>query len=94
VAQLTPGGVRAIADGKLMGEIQPALQVLQVRQVTAVGANPNTSEHYRMTLSDGVHSHQVILATTFNPFVWDGTHRVGTIVHLTEFICNTIHGKR
>ncbi|RCV06480.1 hypothetical protein SETIT_1G166000v2 [Setaria italica] len=95
-AQLTPGGVRAIVDGALPAQIQPVLQVLQVRQVTNPNPNPNpnTSERYRMTLSDGAHSHQAILATAFNPFVWDGTLRVGTIVHLNEFICNTIHDKR
>ncbi|CAO2045861.1 unnamed protein product [Urochloa humidicola] len=96
-AQLTPGGVRAIAGGALPAEIQPVLQMLQVRQVSppkSDGANPNPSERYRVVLSDGVDSHQAILSTTINPFVRDGALRVGTIVHLNEFVCNTIHDKR
>ncbi|CAN6238190.1 unnamed protein product [Urochloa humidicola] len=96
-AQLTPGGVRAIAGGALPAEIQPVLQMLQVRQVPSTksdGASPNSSERYRVMLSDGVDSHQAILSTTINPLVRDGALRAGTIVHLNEFICNTIHDKR
>ncbi|CAL5058144.1 unnamed protein product [Urochloa decumbens] len=95
-AQLTPGGVRAIAGGVLPAEIQPVLQMLQVRQVSpkSDGASPNPSERYLVMLSDGVDSHQGILSTTINPLVRDGALRVGTIVHLNEFVCDTIHDKR
>lgn len=102
-AQLTPDGVQAIANGALPAAIQPVLQVLELRRVgtTKCGnasANPIPSEleRYRLILSDGVHAHQAILGTTFNPFVRDGLLREGTstIVQLNEFICHTIRGKR
>ena len=99
-AQLTPGGVRAIADGAMPADIQPVLQVLEVRQVRspksagAASANPNLSERYLVMLSDGVNTHQSMLATAFSPAVRDGALRVGTVVHLNEFICKTIQGKR
>lgn len=100
--QLTPGAVEAVANGAVPAAIQPVLQVLEVCRVAATksgnaSANPNPnpipSERYRLMLSDGVHAHQAILATAFNPFVRDGTLRAGTIVHLNEFICDTIRGK-
>ena len=98
-AQLTPGGVRAIADGAMPADIQPVLQVLEVRQVRSTksagaSANPNPSERYLAMLSDGVNTHQSMLATEFSPAVRDGALRVGTVVHLNEFICKTIQGKR
>ena len=98
-AQLTPGGVRAIADGAMPADIQPVLQVLEVRQVRSTksagaSANPNPSERYLAMLSDGVNTHQSMLATAFSPAVRDGALRVGTVVQLNEFICNTIQGKR
>ncbi|XP_062219115.1 replication protein A 70 kDa DNA-binding subunit C-like [Phragmites australis] len=99
--QLTPGAVQAIADGMGPSAIQPVLQVAEVRPITSTkrgpaGAkpDPNSSERFRMMLSDGVHAQQAMLATAYNPLVRDGTLRVGTIVHLNEFICNTIQGKR
>ncbi|KAL6634291.1 hypothetical protein ACP70R_026962 [Stipagrostis hirtigluma subsp. patula] len=95
-AQLTPGAVQAIAEGAASGTIQPVLQVLEVRPVTAKGAtaNPNSSERFRMLLSDGVHSQQSMLAVAYNHLVRDGNLRAGAIVHLNEFICNLIQGKR
>ena len=102
-AQLTPGAVQAIANGAVCAALQPVLQVLEVRRVAttksgdaSASANPTPSERerYRLILSDGVDAHQAILATAFNPFVRDGTLRKGTIVHLNEFICDTIRDKR
>ncbi|XP_062223277.1 replication protein A 70 kDa DNA-binding subunit C-like [Phragmites australis] len=95
-AQLTPGAVQAIADEAGPAAIQPVLQVVKLRLVTtkADNANSNSSSRFRMVLSDGAHSLQSMLATALNPLVRDGTLRVGTIVHLNEFVCNTIQGKR
>lgn len=98
-AQLTPGGVRAIADGAMPAEIQPVLQVLEVHQLrstksASAGANPNPSGRYLVMLSDGVNAHQAMLSTAFSPSVKDGALRVGIVVHPNEFICNTIQGKR
>jgi replication factor A1 len=102
-AQLTPGAIQAIANGAVPAALQPVLQVLQVCRIATAksvnaSANPNPipseRERYRLILSDGVNAHQAILATAFNPFVRDGTLRAGTIVHLNEFICDTIRDKR
>jgi replication factor A1 len=102
-AQLTPGAIQAIANGAVPAALQPVLQVLEVCRIATTksvnaSANPNPipseRERYRLILSDGVNAHQAILATAFNPFVRDGTLRAGTIVHLNEFICDTIRDKR
>ncbi|KAJ1279228.1 hypothetical protein BS78_04G139400 [Paspalum vaginatum] len=94
-AELTPGAVKAIVDGALPAAIQPVLQVLELRQLTTTTSSAaNPSERYRLVLSDGVSAQQAMLATAFNTFVRDGTLRAGTIVHLNEFICSTVQGKR
>ena len=100
-AQLTPGAVQAIANGAVPAALQPVLQVLEVCRIATTksgnsSANPIPSERerYRLILSDGVNAHQAILATAFNPLIRDGTLRAGTIVHLNEFICDTIRDKR
>uniref|UniRef100_I1PRT8 Replication protein A subunit n=2 Tax=Oryza glaberrima TaxID=4538 RepID=I1PRT8_ORYGL len=95
--QLTPGAVQAIAehpDGT--GTIQPVLQVVDVRPVTTKNAppTPKPAERFRMMLSDGVNTQQSMLATALNPLVKDATLRPGTVVQLTDFMCNTIQGKR
>ncbi|RCV15552.1 hypothetical protein SETIT_3G065300v2 [Setaria italica] len=94
-AQLTPGGVVAVsnhADGE--GTLQPVLQVVDVRRVTQKNQNPSASERYRMVLSDGVHALQSMLATAENHHIRDGTIQKGSIIHLQEFTCSTIHNRR
>ncbi|KAF0924124.1 hypothetical protein E2562_008441 [Oryza meyeriana var. granulata] len=94
---LTPGAVQAIADHPDgAGTIQPVLQVVDVRPVTTKNAppTPKPAERFRMMLSDGTHTQQSMLATALNGLVKDGTLRPGTIVHLNDFMCNTIQGKR
>ncbi|KAG8084585.1 hypothetical protein GUJ93_ZPchr0010g7975 [Zizania palustris] len=96
-AQLTPGAVQAIVeqpDGA--GMIQPVLQVVDVRPVTTKNApaTPKPADRFRMMLSDGTHTQQSMLATALNNLVKDGALRPGTIIHLNDFMCNTIQTKR
>ncbi|XP_040380009.1 replication protein A 70 kDa DNA-binding subunit C-like [Oryza brachyantha] len=95
--QLTPGAVQAIADHPDgAGTVQPVLQVVDVRPVTTKNAppTPKPADRFRMMLSDGAHTQQSMLATALNCLVKDGTLRPGTVVQLTDFMCNTIQGKR
>jgi replication factor A1 len=101
--QLTPGGVVAVSnhpEGE--GTLQPVLQVVTVRRVTPkqeqnpnpVPPPPTASERYRMVLSDGVHALQSMLATAENRHVRDGTIKIGSIIHLQQYTCSTIHNRR
>ncbi|KAL5203099.1 hypothetical protein ABZP36_014051 [Zizania latifolia] len=96
-AQLTPGAAKAIAEHSYgAGTIQPVLQVVDVRPVNTQNAppTPNPAERFRMMLSDGAHTQQCMLAAALNNLVKDGTLRPGTIIHLNDFMCNTIQNRR
>jgi replication factor A1 len=88
--QLTPGAVAIISEGGGDG-MQPVLQISDVRLVSTA---QNTTERYRMLLSDGTHSQQAMLATQLNTLVKSGDLQTGSIVKLNEYICNHIQGRR
>jgi replication factor A1 len=95
--RLTPGAVKEIWDlPDEPGTIKPVLQVADLRPVTtkATATAAKHSEHFRMLLSDGVHSQQSMLSTDHNHLVRDGSLRVGSIVHLQDITCNTIQERR
>ncbi|KAJ4779252.1 Replication A 70 kDa DNA-binding subunit [Rhynchospora pubera] len=88
--QLTSGAVAVISEGGGEG-MQPVLQISDVRQVSTA---QNTTERYRMLLSDGAHTQQAMLATQLNSLVKEGNLQAGSIVRLNEYICNEIQGRR
>ncbi|PAN16851.1 hypothetical protein PAHAL_3G091100 [Panicum hallii] len=95
-AQLTPGGVPAVSR-HVNGEetLQAVLQVIDVRHVANKNNdNPSASDRFRMLLSDGVYSLQSMLATAENQRIRDGSIRKGSIIHLQEYTCSTIRGRR
>jgi len=47
-----------------------------------------------MLLSDGVYSLQSMLATAENQRIRDGSIKKGSIIHLQEYTCSTIRGRR
>lgn len=96
-AWLTAGAVKLLAehpDGP--GTVFPVLQVANVQLAggNKGGARRLQSERFLVLLSDGVHSHQSVLATGLNGLVMDGTLRAGSVVHLVESICNTVENRR
>lgn len=88
--QLTPGAVAIISEGGGDG-MHPVLQISDVRLVNTA---QNTTERYRMMLSDGTHTQQAMLATQLNAMVKNGNLQTGSIVQLKEYICNHIQGRR
>jgi len=94
--QLTPGGVPLVSNHVTGAEtVQAVLQVLDVRAVVhKSNDNPGGSNRYRMLLSDGVYSLQSMLATAENHHIRDGYIQKGSIIHLQEYTCSTIRGRR
>ncbi|KAK1326633.1 hypothetical protein QJS10_CPA01g03022 [Acorus calamus] len=86
---LTRGAIAMVSNGE--ADLKPVLQVADLRLVNTV---QNTTERYRMMLSDGVHTQQAMLATQMNPAVKSGKLQKGSIVRLTEFICNLIQNRK
>lgn len=70
-------------------EIKPVLQVSDVRLVNTQNQNSN-NERYRILLSDGLFLQQAMLATQKNELVRTDKLQKGSIVQLTEFVCNVI----
>ncbi|KAI0527676.1 hypothetical protein KFK09_003281 [Dendrobium nobile] len=87
---LTSGAIAKISQG-LGDKLQPVLQVVEIR---LVNTQQSSAERYRMLLSDGVHHQQGMLATQMNGIVKSGQLQKGSIVQLSEFICNTIQSRR
>lgn len=88
--ELSAGAVAQISEGG--GEVTHP--VLQIRDLRPVSTAQNSTERYRMLLSDGTHTQQAMLATQLNPMVKSGSLQTGSIVRLNEYICNQIQGRR
>ncbi|XP_058103870.1 replication protein A 70 kDa DNA-binding subunit A-like [Magnolia sinica] len=86
---LTKGAIAMVSKGD--ADLKPVLQVFDIR---LVNTTHNTAERYRMLLSDGSHLQQAMLATQMNHIVKSGKLQKGSIVQLTEFICNLIQNRK
>ena len=73
--------------------LQAVLQVIDLWTVVHKD-NPGASDRFRMLLSDGVYSLQSMLATAENQRIRDGSIKKGSIIHLQEYTCSTIRGRR
>lgn len=92
---LTEGAIQKICDGELVGdsELKPVLQVTDMKSMmTANNHNPNQAAvvRYRMMLSDGVRSHQALLATQQSHLVDSGYLQKGSVIRLRKFVCSPV----
>lgn len=89
---LTRGAIAAIIEGGAAAEgLSPVLRVVEVRPLSN---SQTSSERYRLMLSDGVDQHQAMIASQTAGVVRSGALRDGSIIQLTEYICNTIQTRR
>ncbi|XXG75497.1 hypothetical protein AAC387_Pa08g0052 [Persea americana] len=86
---LTKDAIAMVSNGD--ADLKPLLQVADIRLVNTA---QNTAERYRMLLSDGTNMQQAMLATQMNHVVKSGKLQKGSIVRLTEFICNLIQNRK
>ncbi|GAB4857933.1 hypothetical protein Ancab_015838 [Ancistrocladus abbreviatus] len=85
---LTVGAIEKICNGDQ--DFQPLLQVTDIRLVSTSNPNANSTERYRLLLSDGTHSQQGMLATQRNELVRSGKLQKGSVVLLLQFVPNVI----
>ncbi|GAB4834819.1 hypothetical protein Ancab_033087 [Ancistrocladus abbreviatus] len=85
---LTVGAIERICNGDQ--DFQPLLQVTDIRLVSTSNPNTNSTERYRLLLSDGTHTQQGMLATQRNELVRSGKLQKGSIVQLMQFVPNVI----
>ena len=87
-SKLTTNAISLMNNGAT--DLQPVVQVLDIKQI-----GPQASqERYRTVLSDGVHMQQAMLATQLNEYVKSRRIQKGSIVQLTEYICNTVQNRK
>ena len=60
----------------------------------AASGNPSSTERFRISLSDGDHFIHAMLATQLVDYVKNGRVGPGTIIKLTEYLCNVVHGRK
>jgi replication factor A1 len=91
IPPLSPGGISHVYQTKDTGR-KPVVQVVELKQITASGGT--SSPRYRLSVSDGDHCQQAMLATQLNSLVADGSLELNTVLRMNDFIANEIANKR
>jgi len=73
-------------------DLHPVLQVIDLKQVQS--QQNSGTERYRVVLSDGLHYQQGMLATQKNELVHNGRLQKGSIVKLSQYICNDVQNRK
>ncbi|KAH7834500.1 hypothetical protein Vadar_016684 [Vaccinium darrowii] len=90
---LTEGAIAMLSSGDAqVADLKPVVQVVDLRLVNTQNQNQQ-NERYRVLLSDGVHLQQGMLATQKNELVHTQALQKGSIVQLSQFVCNLIQGR-
>jgi replication factor A1 len=87
---LTPGAIQTVCFTS--EELQPVLQVIDLKLVQS--SQNSTSERYRLVLSDGSFYQQGMLATQMNQLVKEQKLQKGSIVRLTQYVCNDVQNRK
>ncbi|XP_027360688.1 replication protein A 70 kDa DNA-binding subunit A [Abrus precatorius] len=91
--ELTEGAILMMCDNNFSSEeLMPVLQVIELKQVQS--QQNSATERYRLALSDGSHYLQGMLATQKNELVHSGRLQKGSVIKLTQFICNVVQNRK
>ncbi|KAL4570238.1 hypothetical protein LXL04_025889 [Taraxacum kok-saghyz] len=89
--QLTEGAIAMICTGQWEpADVQPVLQVTDLRIVSTQNSSSGKVDRYRLMLSDGTFSQQGMLATQQNDLVRCNQMQKGSIVRLKDYLRNMI----
>ncbi|CAH9077529.1 unnamed protein product [Cuscuta europaea] len=90
---LTEGAIALISTPEAQtADLKPVLQVSDIRLVNS--QNPSSgNDRYRIMLSDGGFLQQGMLATQRNDLVRSEMLQKGSIIRLTQFVCNVIQSR-
>lgn len=89
---LTAGAITEICSGDFSEQLKPVLQVIELKQVQS--QQHSNVERFRVVVSDGSFYQQGMLATQKNDLVSSGKLQKGSIVRLTQFICNVVQARK
>jgi hypothetical protein len=73
-----------------------AVQVLEVKRLSAssTAGSAAAAERFRLSISDGIHFMQTMVATQLNPRVSSEEIKKDTVIQLEDCICNMVQGRR
>ncbi|XP_010441733.1 PREDICTED: replication protein A 70 kDa DNA-binding subunit C-like [Camelina sativa] len=94
---LTAEAIAKMLNGEVTSEtdMTPVLQVTELKMIqTKLNQNHESSNRYKITLSDGILWQQGMLNTSLNSLVIQGSIQFGSIVKLTRFVCNQVQSRR
>ncbi|KAI9125105.1 hypothetical protein K1719_003721 [Acacia pycnantha] len=92
-AKLSSGAIMTLCrDDLSYDDLKPVLQVIDLKLVQS--QQHNNMERYRLVLSDGSHYQQGMLATQKNDLVHAGRLQKGSVVKLTQFVCNCVQSRK
>ncbi|KAF7829144.1 replication protein A 70 kDa DNA-binding subunit A [Senna tora] len=90
---LTEGAITIMCRDDFSSEdLKPVLQVIDLKLVQS--QQHSATERYRLVLSDGTYYQQGMLATQKNELVNSGRLQKGSVVKLTQFICNVVQNRK
>jgi len=70
------------------------VQLLSIKKVIPTTISSNSTDRYRIIISDGVHFVQPMLATQLNELVTTGEINKNTVVIIDKLACNFVQDKR
>ena len=66
----------------------PLVQVSSLNQVNSLNSS---SIWFRISISDDLHKHDLLLPIIYNSLVENGQLKEGTIIKVTQCTCNIVH---
>ncbi|KAL1532258.1 replication protein A 70 kDa DNA-binding subunit E isoform X3 [Salvia divinorum] len=92
--KLTQGAIAFMTSDAADADKSNFKPVLQVVSVRLVNTQNQTAERYRVLLSDGDFIQQGMLATQRNELVKSNYLQNGSVVMLTQFVCNVVQNRK
>lgn len=90
-SQITRGAIESIfRSGKASDH--PVVQVTDLKRISN-GAATASSARFRLSISDGTHFQQAMIATQLNSYITNNRIKVNSLIRLVEVICNAVQDK-
>jgi len=85
---LTRGAIQQMVNNN--ASIKPRLQILDIKKIVT----KEQGTRFRLVLSDGDFYMQGMMSSQMQHLVDNGSMQKFTVIHITEFVCNTIKNKK
>mmetsp|Transcript_28688 Transcript_28688/g.46476 ORF Transcript_28688/g.46476 Transcript_28688/m.46476 type:complete len:292 (-) Transcript_28688:55-930(-) len=90
--ELDVGAIACIYKGEFRSS--PVLQIIDIRKISPAFDNTKHLDRYRLSLSDGRHSHYALLSVRWNHLVEEKLIRVFAVIRLIGYVTNAIQNNK